>query len=79
MLPVLQLELAQRAYTEWMECKHMEDRVKHKLAKEEQLQQALDQKVLHAQTWQKKAIVCAYSQNRGEKDKWRATTASLLS
>lgn len=62
-----------------MERKRLEDRVKHKLSKEAQLQQALDQKLLHAQTWQKKAIVCAYSQNCSEKDKWRVTTASLLS
>lgn len=62
-----------------MERKQLEDRVKHKLSKEEQLQQALDEKLLHVQTWQKKAVVCAYSQNRSEKEQWRVTTASLLS
>lgn len=71
--------MAQHAYVEWMERKQLEDRVRHKLSKEEQLQQALDQKLLHTQTWQKKTIVCAYSQNRSEKDQWRVTTASLLS
>lgn len=71
---------AQDAYDAWLARKQLEDRVKQKLTAEEKLERALDEKLLHAKTWQKKVIVCAYSKNsRMERETTKKNHASLLS
>lgn len=69
-------------YDKWLKRKRREDRVKAKTVREESARQALDKKLLHTQTWQKKAVVCAYSQNEcsaSQRHHWRSVTLSLLS
>lgn len=76
------LQDARSAYDAWLKRKRQEDRLKAKQAREAAAQRQEDEKLLHAQTWQKKAVVCAYSQNqRSEKQPrhWRAVTLSVLS
>jgi hypothetical protein len=62
---------AEEAYDAWIARKRLEDRAKQQRRKDEEFQRALHDKLLHAKTWQKKAIVCAYSRNQLEKEKAR--------
>lgn len=70
-------QAAQAAYEAWLERKQLEEIVKLKLAADAKAQRALDMKRTHERTWQKKAVVCAYSQNQSEKEPaWRTVALS---